>query len=56
MARLIETTDNRIYRVVADLGAHFDCVEVKRVKGGYADKANARPQIILKAFVIRQAA
>jgi len=53
MPQIIEITTNQIFRVVADLGAQFDCVEIKRVKGGFADKAKARRQIINKKFVWR---
>jgi hypothetical protein len=52
-ASIIETTDNRTFRVVADLGAQFDCIEVKRAKGEWADKKNARPMLVLKTRIIK---
>lgn len=56
MKQIIETTDNRLYRIVADNGAQFDCVEVKRGGGSFIDKKNARPMLILKARIIRSLA
>jgi len=56
MPKFIENTANQIFRVIADFGAQFDCVEVKRVKGGYADKAKARRVLVNKQFIIRSEA
>ncbi len=54
MPQIIETTSNQLYRVVAEFSPEqFDCIEVKRVKGGFADKAKARPQIVNKKFIHR---
>lgn len=52
-ATIIENTANQIFRVVADCGAQFDCIEVKRTKDGFADKAKARPMLINKQFILR---
>lgn len=54
MPKFIETTNNQIYRVVSAFGdSHYDCIEVKRSKGGFVDKAKARSVLILKAYIIR---
>jgi len=53
MPNIIETTSNQMFRAFADLGAHFDCIPVKRVKDGFADRAKARPTLINKRFVLR---
>lgn len=53
MPSIIENTANQLFRVVADLGAQFDCIEVKRTKEGFADKAKARAILINKAFILR---
>ncbi len=54
MPQIIETTNNQIYRVVSAFGdQHFNCVEVKRSKGSFIDKAKARIQLINKTFIIR---
>lgn len=50
---LIETTDNRIYRVVGDIGAQFDCIEVKKVRGAFVDVAKPRPTLILKSRIMK---
>lgn len=50
--RIIETTDNRRFRIVADLGAQFECIEINRFG---ADKS-VRTAIILKTRIIRRAA
>lgn len=53
MPKIIENTANQLFRVVADLGAQYDCIPVKRTKAGYVDKANARPTLIGKSWVHR---
>lgn len=53
MPHIIETTSNHLFRVVSDCGAQFDCIPVKRVKGGFADKAKARHMLINKQFIWR---
>jgi hypothetical protein len=53
MPQIIENTANQIFRVVADCGAQFDCIEVKRTKDGFADKAKARAILINKQFILR---
>lgn len=54
MPSIIETTDNRFYRVVSEFDARlYDCIEVKRGNGGFVDKAKARPVLITKVRVIR---
>lgn len=53
MPSIIENTANQLFRVVADCGAQFDCIEVKRTKDGFVDKAKARAILINKAFILR---
>lgn len=53
-SEIIETADNRLYRIVADKGAHFDCIEVRLRSGSFIDsRKDARPMLILKARIIR---
>jgi len=47
---IIETTDNRFYRVIpselANIPQCYLGVEVKRVKGEYVPKVKARPMLV----------
>lgn len=52
-ATIIENTANQFFRVVADCGAQFDCIEVKRTKDGFVDKAKARAILVNKQFILR---
>ena len=50
---IIETSDNRLYRVVEindpALAHLWYGIEVKRIKDGFVHRKNARPQAIRKA-------
>jgi len=48
---IIETTDNRLYRIIRELADIPQCwlgIEVKRTKAGYVPKAKARPGLVRK--------
>ncbi|MFC7700933.1 hypothetical protein ACFQX9_30155 [Bradyrhizobium sp. GCM10028915] len=49
---IIETSANQFYRVTetgdANLAHVWNGVQVKRVKGGWADKAKARTELVRK--------
>ncbi len=51
-ATIIETTCNHLYRVT-DAGPRLEHlylgIEVKRVRGGFADKAKAKPELVRRA-------
>ena len=50
---IIQTSDNRFYRVTetndANLAHVWNGVEVKRLRGDFVDKKNARPTLVRKA-------
>lgn len=50
MPRIIEDSGNRFWRITADFSDHaWTGVPVKRINGGWADKAGAREQLVRKA-------
>ena len=50
MPRIIEDSSNRFWRIVSDFSpVAWTGVPVKRVAGGWADKAGAREQLVRKA-------
>jgi len=50
---IIETSDNRFYRVIkninSDLSHCWDAVAVKKVRGTWVDRARARTELVRKA-------
>ena len=41
---ILETTDNRLFRVVESNGVTFTSVAVRKVRGAYVDRADCDPR------------
>ena len=51
MPHIVEASCGTLYRITADnLPQAWVGIAVKKVKGGYADKAGARPILVRKAM------